>query len=91
MTLGNYLNMTNINGYAGIIKKADPTYVEPKGYVHVVFSRLRMNFDAVPTHAEISEFARQLSLGTGYCILDESVESRVVLLSKLDTPIRLSN
>ena len=89
ITLANSLNMTNVKGYSRLIDKADPTYVEPKGYMHVGFSRLRLSYDATPSHLEIKEFARQLSLETGYGILDESAESRVVLLSKLQVPIRL--
>jgi tRNA wybutosine-synthesizing protein 1 len=90
ITLAKSTNMMNVKGYADIIRKADPTYVEPTGYMHVGFSRLRLSFEATPSHAEISEFARELSLETGYGILDESVESRVVLLSKLQTAVRLS-
>jgi tRNA wybutosine-synthesizing protein 1 len=81
--------MTNVKGYSRLIEKADPTYVEPKGYMHVGFSRLRLGYGAMPSHVEIKEFARRLSLETGYGILDESAESRVVLLSKLQVPIRL--
>jgi tRNA wybutosine-synthesizing protein 1 len=87
MTLARGLNMKNVKGYAKIIEKAKPTYVEPKAYMHVGFSRLRVGFENMPNHKEIREFGLELSDKTGYNIIDESVESRVVLLSKLQKTI----
>jgi tRNA wybutosine-synthesizing protein 1 len=42
----------------------------------------------MPNHREIREFATQIAKETGYNIIDESQESRVVLLSKLEKSIR---
>ena len=82
------LNMKNVKGYAKLIEKANPTYIEPKAYMYVGFSRLRLGYECMPTHREIHEFATQIAKETSYNIIDESQESRVVLLSKLETPIR---
>ncbi len=82
------INMKMPDAYAKLIEKADPTYVEPKAYMHVGFSRLRLGYENMPTHREIREFATQLARETGYNIVDESEKSRVVLLSRLDKPIR---
>lgn len=82
------INMKMPDAYAKLIEKADPTYVEPKAYMHVGFSRLRLGYENMPTHREIREFAMQLARETGYNIVDESEKSRVVLLSRLDKPIR---
>lgn len=87
ITLAQGLNMKNVRGYAKIIDRASPTYVEPKAYMHVGFSRLRMGFENTPSHARIREFAGQLAKQTGYNIVDESEESRVILLSKLKKTI----
>jgi tRNA wybutosine-synthesizing protein 1 len=87
ITLAKGLNMKNVRGYAKIIQKANPTYIEPKAYMHVGFSRLRIGFDNMPSHAQIREFATQLAHEIGYNIIDESEESRVVLLSKLEKSI----
>jgi tRNA wybutosine-synthesizing protein 1 len=84
------LNMKNIAGYGRLIKKANPTYVEPKAYMHVGFSRLRLGYENMPNHEEIREFAMQLGKETGYCIIDESQDSRVVLLSRFEKAIRFS-
>ncbi len=82
MTLVKGINMVNVEGYAKLVKKANPTYVEAKAYMHVGFSNLRLGFERMPSHKEISKFAAELSHRTGYRILDESADSRVVLLSK---------
>jgi len=85
------LNMKNAKSYARIIGKANPTYVEPKAYMHVGFSRLRLGFESMPSHQEIRRFASQIAEESGYNIVDESIESRVVLLSRLKKPIRFGN
>jgi tRNA wybutosine-synthesizing protein 1 len=90
ITMVRGLNMKNIEGYAKLIEKAHPTYVEPKAYMHVGFSRLRLGFENMPSHREIREFAMQLAKETGYNLIEESEESRVVLLSKLEKPIRFA-
>lgn len=85
------LNMKNIEGYAKLIGKAGSTYIEPKAYMHIGFSRLRLSYENMPSHREIREFAMQLAEETGYNIIDESKESRVVLLSSLEKPIRFAD
>jgi len=84
------LNMTSAEAYAQLVEKADPTYIEPKAYMHVGFSRLRLSFENMPSHQDIRKFAQELAQETGYKIIDESVESRVMLLSKLDSPIKFT-
>jgi len=91
MTLARNVNMENIKGYAGLVELAQPTYVEPKAYMHVGFSRLRLGFENMPCHRDIREFAERLADETGYRIVDESEESRVVLLSKSEKCIRFDN
>jgi tRNA wybutosine-synthesizing protein 1 len=90
LTLAQGLNMKNVKGYAKIIRTTKPTYVESKAYMHVGFSRLRMSYENMPSHAQVHEFAEQLAEETSYKILDESSESRVVLLSKLEKTISVS-
>ncbi len=81
-------NMNDLDGYAKLISRAGPTYVEVKAYMHVGFSTLRLGFDSMPSHEKVRGFAEQLAEKTGYRILDEAEDSRVVLLSRLDKPIR---
>jgi len=90
LTLVRHVNMMHPELYARLVEKANPTYVEPKAYMHVGFSRLRLGFENMPSHMEISNFAEELSRETGYNILDEASDSRVVLLSRLQKAIRLA-
>ena len=91
MTLVKEHNMSLVEGYAKLVEKATPTYIEAKAYMHIGFSGLRLGFDNMPMHAEVKEFALQLAKSTGYKVLDESPESRVVLLSRLDKPIKVGS
>jgi tRNA wybutosine-synthesizing protein 1 len=86
MTLVKKHNMDLIDEYSKLVNKANPTYIEAKAYMHIGFSGLRLSFDSMPSHGEIKGFATQLAEKTGYKIIDEASESRVVLLSRLDKP-----
>ncbi len=90
LTLARHLNMSHPELYANLIEEANPTYIEPKAYMHVGFSRLRLGFENMPSHTEIRDFAEELGEETGYNILDEAQASRVVLLSRLEKAIRLA-
>lgn len=83
LTLVRNLNLKHPEAYAQLIRKAEPTFIEPKAYMHVGFSRLRLNFENMPTHKEIKTFAEKLCKKLGYNLLNEASESRVVLLSKM--------
>lgn len=89
ITLARDINLKKPELYAKLVERAQPTYVEPKSYMHVGFSRLRLTYENMPLHKEIREFALSLAEETGYNVLDESKDSRVVLISKLDRPVKL--
>lgn len=82
LTLVKGLNMKNPEKYAKLILKAEPDFVEPKGYMWVGESQNRLSKESMPYHEEIVEFAKKLSEFTGYEIKDEFKPSRVVLLTK---------
>jgi len=82
------LNMSDAKGYGELVEKAKPTYIEAKAYMHVGFSRRRLVFENMPGHKEMRAFAARLAAETTYDIIDESEESRVVLLSRLGKPKR---
>jgi len=88
MTLVKGRNMEFAEGYADLVEKAEPTYIEAKAYMHVGFSGLRLDYKNMPSQGEVHDFARRLAERTGYKIIDEAAESRVVLLSKREKPIR---
>jgi tRNA wybutosine-synthesizing protein 1 len=77
--------------YARLILEAEPTYVEVKAYMWVGFSRRRLRYEHMPAHHEVKAFAEKLAKLLGYNVLDESVDSRVILLSKLSKPIRFGD
>lgn len=85
------LNMKNLRGYANLIEKAQPTYVEAKAYMHIGFSRKRLGYENTPSHDEVREFSKQLAGLTDYSVINESEESRVTLLSKLESSRRFGD
>ncbi|MFQ5909795.1 MAG: 4-demethylwyosine synthase TYW1 [Thermoplasmata archaeon] len=80
LTLVNGWNMKREDEYSHLIGRAEPDFVEAKGYVFVGASRNRMKWENMPTHEGIRSFSEKLSELTGYPILDERRESKVVLL-----------
>ncbi len=90
LTLVRHLNLSHPERYAKLIDKTHPTYVEPKAYMHVGSSQLRLSFKNMPSHQEIRDFAVTMAKETGYNLLAEAPESRVVLLSNLEKPLKLT-
>ena len=87
MTLVKNLNMKkeHVKEYAKLIKKASPMFVEAKGYMSVGYARQRLGYETMPFHKEIREFSKLLAKelkSSGYKILDEKIESRIVLIGK---------
>lgn len=82
------VNMHLTKEFARLIEKFEPTYVEPKGYSYVGYSRRRMSRENSPSHEEVRSFAEEIASLTSYKIIDEQRASKVVLLSRLDKPIR---
>jgi tRNA wybutosine-synthesizing protein 1 len=90
-TLVKELNMNHVDEYAKLVEMANPTYIEAKAYMHIGFSNLRLGFERMPMHSEVKDFAKKLSEKTGYMIIHEAPESRVVLLSKLKKAIQVGS
>lgn len=91
ITLVKGLNMSFVDEYAKLIEKANPMYIEAKAYMHIGFSNLRLSFESMPLHGEVKSFAAELAEKTGYRMIDEVPNSRVVLLSRLEKPIAISS
>jgi tRNA wybutosine-synthesizing protein 1 len=90
LTLVRHKKAMNAADYAQLIADAAPTYIEAKAYIYVGRSRLRLQYKNMPTHKDIREFGQELSEVTGYNILDESIPSRVLLLSRLEKPRKIA-
>ncbi len=76
------INMFDHAGYAALIQKAEPDFVEVKAYMLVGQSRERLRLENMPHHSEVVEFAKQLNEELGYFWGGEKPLSRVVLLKK---------
>lgn len=74
-------NTTNYRGYADLIGKAEPNFIEVKAYEWVGESQKRLPKEAMPFMKDVKRFAKRISELTGYQIKEESEPSGVVLLS----------
>ena len=77
-----------IEEYARLDEKAQPMFIEPKGYVFVGYSRKRMTIGNMPSHERVRRFGENLAQVLGYDLVMEKPDSRVVLLSKKYKPVR---
>ncbi len=75
--------------YAKLIKRANPHFVEPKGYVFVGYSRERMHNHNMPSHDVVRQFGEHIANEIGYDVLAEQSSSRVVLLGTDRTKMRI--
>jgi len=85
ITLVRDLNMSeeDAKGFAKLIKKADPMFIEVKGFMSVGYARKRLGYDKMPNYKEVKDFSKKiLSYIKDYKKLDEHEFSRVVLLGK---------
>lgn len=90
LTLVRGANMGDPKGYARLLERPSPTYIEPKAYMFVGHSRLRLSFENMPSHEEVVSFSKALAAELSYRLIGESKESRVALLSRLNEPMRIS-
>ncbi|RLF10857.1 MAG: 4-demethylwyosine synthase TYW1 [Thermoprotei archaeon] len=90
ITLIKGVNDVDLEGYAKLVERAQPYYVEVKAYMYLGFSRRRLSLENMPRHSEVLGFARSLSQLTGYEFIADSLHSRVALLSRIGRPIRVS-
>jgi len=82
ITLVRGYNLKSPERFAELVLKAEPDYVEPKGYVHVGYSRRRLTREHMPTYEEVMEFSKRLGEEIGYAVANSSRASKVVLLAK---------
>ena len=75
-------NMHDPHAYSKLIEVGEPDFVEVKGYMFLGSSRERLDKSNAPSHREIRAFSTKIAALTGYHLVDEQIESRVVLLSR---------
>lgn len=77
------LNMIEPEGYAALIRKADPDFLELKAYMHVGASQQRLKRENMPTHKEVVAWTRTLMEHLPeYDIVSEHIPSRVIMCAK---------
>lgn len=74
------LNTKNYEGYAELVRKAEPNFVEVKAYEWVGESQKRLPKEAMPYMEDVRQFAKRISELTGYQIKEEYEPSGAVLL-----------
>ena len=84
ITLVKGVNDTEIKSFAELVKKADPTYLEIKAYMHIGSSILRLKIGNMPRHEEVKDFSEKIAKELGWKVINESEQSRVCLLVKKD-------
>ncbi len=80
LTLARHLNFSKPDEYAKLIRKASPRFVEIKAAMPVGFASYRMQYNQMLRHEEIKEFSELIAKESGYEIVNEKKDSRVVLL-----------
>lgn len=93
LTLIKDLNISDdlLKDYAKLINISKPDFTEIKGFMSVGFSRQRLGYERMPFHSEIRDFSEKLAKLTRLKVLDEKIESRVVLLGKKLMKIKNNN
>ncbi|MCX6748116.1 MAG: 4-demethylwyosine synthase TYW1 [Candidatus Pacearchaeota archaeon] len=94
MTLVKDENMKDdmIKDYAKLIKKAQPMFIEVKGFMSIGYSRKRFPYEKMPRHELVKEFSRKLlKFLPKYKLLDEKKESAVVLLGTSKKDMKIKN
>lgn len=81
--------MDLVDAYAKLDERADPLFIEPKGFVLVGNSREQMVFDNMPTHDDIVAFGRALGDRLGYEFAGERADSKVVVLARDKKRLRI--
>ena len=84
LTLTRGYNFSDPEGYAKIIEKYKPMFVEAKGFSHIGHSQERLEVQNMPYHDEILEFAKKIEENSSYKVIDSKEESKVALLVRED-------
>lgn len=83
------LNMVDVEGYAELAERSNATYLEPKAAMSVGAARERFGYDEMAWFEDIQKFGEELAEASSYSVIDDHRWSSIVLLSRLDKPIKL--
>ena len=91
LTLIRDVNMVDVKGFAELIKKGDPHYVEVKGFVYVGGARNEsrdLSYQQMPGKKDIMSFAEQMAKESGYMLADYHESSNIALLCRDENAYR---
>ena len=93
LTMAKKINMIRPKDYVPLIEKANPSFIEVKGFVPVGFSQYRVTRANMPYIEDIQAFANEIlsKLSIDYKTVFEMEESKVVILSNDKHPLRIKN
>ena len=83
LTLIRGVNMVDAKGYAELIRKGKPHYVEVKGFAYVGGARnesRNLSYGQMPSGGEIRSFAEEIASESGYVLADYHESSNIALL-----------
>jgi len=88
-TLMKGVNMSDkhIEQFAALDNRADPDFIENKGYVFVGHSRENLSIENMPSHDDIMDFSNKIAPLTSREVLSDSRPSRVALVGREISPI----
>ena len=75
--------------YGRLAELGNVTYIEPKGAMSVGSARERFGYNEMAWFKDIKRFGMKIAESTSYHLVDEHRFSNIVLLSRLEKPIRL--
>lgn len=84
LTLVKGVNMLDAEGYAKMLKDVGFKFLELKAGMPIGYARHRIAYTQMPTHDEIKCFAEKIAKVGGFKVIDEKINSRVVLLMRED-------
>jgi tRNA wybutosine-synthesizing protein 1 len=88
-TLVPKLNMHSPEKYGRLAEYGNVTYIEPKAAMSVGAARDRFGYKEMAWFNEIQRFAAEIAESCSYNVVDEHEYSNIILLSRLEKPIRL--
>ena len=83
------LNMHSPEEYGRLAELGNVTYMEPKAAMSVGAARERFGYDEMAWFSQIQGFAAEIAEACSFNVVDEHEYSNIVLLSRLDRPIKL--
>ena len=88
-TLVPKLNMHSPEKYGKLAELGNVTYMEPKAAMSVGAARERFGYSDMAWFSQIQGFAKEIADSCSYNVIDEHRFSNIVLLSRLEKPIRI--